>query len=903
MEDMTYTQEHSHPWLLFARRGGTWWWLAVVLCLHAAAQSVATHADKSSATASRDERVANLVSQMTLEEKVSQMQNHAAAIPRLGIPAYDYWSEGLHGSARSGYSTLFPQAIGMAATWDAPLLQQVATVISTEARAKYNHAIAEGNHGIYYGLTIWSPNINIFRDPRWGRGQETYGEDPFLTASLGVAFVSGLQGDDAKYIRAISTPKHFAVHSGPETLRHRFNVDVSPHDLEDTYLPAFRATVTQAHAQSIMCAYNAVDGAPACANPQLLSKILRGEWGFDGFVTSDCGAIGDIAKGHQFTADVEHAAVAAVRAGTDTSCGTEFSTLTQAVKDGLIQEKQLDVAVQRLFRARFELGMFDPPADVAYANLPFSEVDSEPHRLLALQTAREAMVLLKNQDHILPLDVRGKTIGVIGPNAANLAALEGNYNAVPSHPVTPLDGLRNAVGRDGKVLYAQGSGYVDGVMVPVPESVLRVAHGSAEAGLRAEYFANTDFSGTPAVTRTDHQIDFDWNGASPAPGVDAQRFGVRWTGTIAVPVAGDYNFSATLADCSSCDEAESYKVYLDGTMVAQQVTPQRPWRSTTPAPFKLHFADTQPHDLIVEYTHQAPVFGAGITLNWQPPAAALREQAAEVARQSDVVVAFVGLSPHLEGEEMPIKLEGFAGGDRTDIQLPAEQQQMLEAVAATGKPLVVVLMNGSALAVDWAQQHAGAILEAWYPGEEGGTAIAETLLGQNNPAGRLPVTFYASISQLPPFDDYSMHDRTYRYSRALPLYHFGSGLSYTQFRYTARDLPTTKITAGDPLEVSANVSNTGKVAGDEVVEVYLTPPASELVPLRSLVAFKRIHLLAGQSQAVSFRIDPRQLSEVDARGRRSVLPGRYKLYIGGGQPADDAPGLAFEIAGTKPLPE
>ena len=852
--------------------------------------------------AARDRRVAELVAQMTLEEKVSQMQNHAAAIPRLGIPAYVYWNEGLHGSARSGYSTLFPQAIGLAAAWDTPLMHRVATVISTEARAKYNHAIAEGNRNIYYGLTIWSPNINIFRDPRWGRGQETYGEDPFLTGRMGVAFVSGLQGDDARYLRAISTPKHFAVHSGPEPLRHRFNVNVSPHDLEDTYLPAFRATVTEGHAQSVMCAYNAVDGEPACANLQLLTKLLRNKWGFNGFVTSDCGAIGDIAKGHEFTPDLEHAAVAAVRAGTDTSCGhDEYALLVKAVKAGLIQESELDTAVQRLFRARFDLGMFDPPSQVAYARMPFSEVDSAPHRELALQTARESMVLLKNDGNVLPLAGNVKTVAVIGPNAASLAALEGNYNAVPSHPLTPLDGLRAALRGRAKVLYAQGSGYAEGLMVPVPETLFATEGSPGQHGLRGEYFSGDSFAGKPTLTRLDHQIDFDWNGAPPAPGVDAKSFGVRWSGTIAVPVAGDTTFSATLADCSKCDEAESFTVYLDGVQVARQTTP-RPRGAALPR-FTLHFADTKPHALRMEYTHQSPLFGAGVTLHWQPPVQALRAAAVETTQRSDVVVAFVGLSPHLEGEEMSIKVPGFDGGDRTDLNLPAEQQQMLEAVAATGKPLVVVLMNGSALAVNWAQQHAAAILEAWYPGEAGGTAIAETLLGRNNPAGRLPVTFYASIEQVPPFDDYSMQGRTYRYSKATPLYRFGDGLSYTQFQYTGARLSAAKIAAGDALTVTTRVANTGRLAGDEVVEVYLTPPASELAPIRALAGFKRIHLAPHESREVQIVLDPRQLSQVDAAGLRAILPGIYKLTIGGSQPPEDALGLAFEILGTKQLPE
>jgi beta-glucosidase len=867
------------------------------------AQSATVKAVQLDADEARAERVDHLVGQMTLEEKVAQMQNHAAAIPRLGIPAYDYWNEGLHGSARSGYSTLFPQAIGMAATWDAGLIHQVAGVISVEARAKHSEAVLNGLHEIYYGLTIWSPNINIFRDPRWGRGQETYGEDPFLTSRLGVAFVSGLQGDSKEYLRTVSTPKHFAVHSGPESTRHTANVDPTAHDLEDTYLPAFRATVMEGHAQSVMCAYNSIDGAPACANQHLLGDILRGSWKFDGFVTSDCAAVTDIAEGHKFAKDLEQASVDAVRAGTDTSCGAEFATLSQAVKDGLIRESELDTAVKRLFMARFRLGLFNPAKDVDYEHLPFSEVDSAAHEELALKTALESMVLLKN-DGALPLKPSVKTIAVIGPNAASLAALEGNYNAVPSHPVTPLDGLRALLGDKVRVLYAQGSSYVSPLSVPVPESVLR---NGAETGLKGEYFATSDFSGKPVVVRTDKQIDFDWNGASPASNVPAKAFSVRWTGTISASAPGDASLTLTLAHCYPCRDEESYAVYVDGKPIGQKLFPAQESRASAGPMYPVHFADTKAHEFRVDYSHKAPLFGAGISLEWVPSAPALQAEAVKVAEQADAVVAFVGLSPNLEGEEMPIKVEGFLGGDRSDIQLPRAQEEMLEAVerslSKTGKPMIVVLMNGSALAVNWAQEHAAAVLEAWYPGEAGGTAIAETLLGEYNPAGRLPVTFYKSIDQLPAFDDYAMKNRTYRYSTALPLYAFGDGLSYTSFVYSKAALSAASIRAGDSISVKACVTNTGQQAGDEVVEAYLTAPMIGLAPKLALVGFARVHLAAGESREVMLTIEPRQLSEVDGAGARAILPGQYAIHVGGHQPASGDAGLSFTMTGTKALPE
>ncbi len=437
-----------------------------------------------------EQRVDDLVGRMTLEEKVSQMQNHSVAIPRLNIPEYDWWNEGLHGIARSGYATVFPQAIGMAATWDTKLLHEVASAISTEARAKYNQAIRDNVHSIYYGLTIWSPNINIFRDPRWGRGQETYGEDPFLTSRLGVAFVTGLQGDDPKYLQTVATPKHFAVHSGPESERHRFDVKPSPFDLEDTYLPAFRATITEAHADSLMCAYNDVDGVPACANQELLGTILRKDWRFGGYVTSDCGAISDFfsPEGHKYSPDKQHAAAAALQAGTDTSCGDEYGALVSAVRNKLVSEEAVNTAVKRLFTARFRLGLFDPAAKVGYTRIPFSENDSAAHRALALETARKSMVLLKNTNSALPIAGRVKTIAVIGPNAASLAALEGNYNAVPSQPVLPLDGIEQEFAGRAKIFYAQGSPYANGVSLPVPRTALHSTRKEGKEGLAGRVF-------------------------------------------------------------------------------------------------------------------------------------------------------------------------------------------------------------------------------------------------------------------------------------------------------------------------------------------------------------------------------------------------------------------------------
>ena len=845
-------------------------------------------------------RATDLVSRMTLEEKISQMQNHSVAIPRLGIPEYDWWNEGLHGIARSGYATVFPQAIGLAATWDTDLLHQVANTISTEARAKYNEAIRRGIHSIYYGLTIWSPNINIFRDPRWGRGQETYGEDPYLTSRLAVAFIRGLQGDDPRYLKTVATPKHFAVHSGPESDRHKFNVSPSPFDLEDTYLFAFRAAITEARADSLMCAYNEVNHVPACASRELLENKLRKDWQFNGFVTSDCGAVSDFFSkdGHHFSADAPHAAAAALLAGTDTSCGTEYAALTDAVKQGLVREEVIDTAVERLMLARLRLGLFERKAQVSYAHIPFSEDNSTAHRNLALEASRKAMVLLKNDNGILPLSEKVKTIAVIGPNAASLAALEGNYNGVSSQPVLPIDGIEREFRGRAKVLYAQGSPYADGVSLPVPRTALHPVHGS-ENGLKAQYFNNAELRGKPKLTRTDRQIDFDWNSASPAPGIPAENFGVRWSGMITPPKIGDYSFDLSFAHCFPCFSRESYVVFVDGKQAAAFSTDESEnGHQATSPPFQIHFSDTRPHPIRIDYSHHSKLFGAGLSFNWQTPAGALLPEATAIAKEADAVIAFVGLSPELEGEEMPVHVEGFAGGDRTSIDLPAAQNNLLSTIEAAGKPIIVVLLNGSAVAVNFAKQHADAILESWYPGESGGDAIAETLSGKNNPGGRLPVTFYASTEQLPPFTDYSMHNRTYRFFNGQPLFGFGYGLSYTQFAYANVQVLPKELDSANAVTLEVDVRNSGTRKGDEVVELYLTTPPFPDAPLRALRAFARVSLGPGESRHVSFALSPRQLSSVAEDGSRNVLAGEYTFTIGSTQPGPGFNGLqgSFSIA-------
>jgi beta-glucosidase len=844
---------------------------------------------------SAEQRARDLVGRMTLDEKVSQLEDWATAIPRLGIPDYQTWNEALHGVARAGYATVFPQAIGMAATWDTNVVRQMGNVISTEARAKYNEAQREGNHRIFYGLTFWSPNINIFRDPRWGRGQETYGEDPFLTGKMGVAFITGVQGDDPAHPRAIATSKHFAVHSGPESLRHGFNVDVSPRDLEETYLPAFRATVIDGHAKSVMCAYNAIDKMGACANKMLLQDHLRAAWGFKGFVVSDCGAIADVSAGHHNAPDIMHAAAISLQAGTDLSCSIwtpGFNTLAQALKQGLVTEDEITRAVERLYEGRIELGMFDPLGSNALDQIPFSANTSPENRAAALKAAEESMVLLKN-DGTLPLAKSPKRIAVIGPTADLLPSLEGNYNGIPLHPVEPIDGVISQF-HDSTVRYAQGSTLAEGASVPVPRTVF--GH-----GLKAEYFATPDWTGRPVASAPVPNIQFDWRDAVPVAEVKTHDYSVRFSGVLTPPGAGKYTFIVELGDNFPYSPRETYRFILDGkvlsegelmagpsgTRPATGASPTAPpiMASSSKPRIPLEFVDAKPHEFQFEYSHSLSPAGGGVALKWEAPPDLQLEEAVSAAKDSDVVLAFVGLSPQLEGEEMPVKIPGFEGGDRTSLDLPKPQLDLLNAVAASGKPVVVVSLSGSALELSWARQHAAALLQAWYPGVEGGTAIARTLAGLNNPAGRLPVTFYSGVDDLPAFTDYSLEGRTYRYYLGKPLWGFGYGLSYSTFQYGPVKLSSASIKAGQPLDATVRVTNTSQHDGDEVMEAYLKTPQAD-GPIHSLVGFERITLKAGESRNVTVHLDPRALSSVDNQGNRSVLPGTYNLSIGGAQPQE-----------------
>ena len=680
-----------------------------------------------------EERTDDLISQMTLEEKVSQTLYSAPAIPHLDIPEYNWWNECLHGVGRAGVATVFPQSIGMAASFNEQFMHRVATAISDEACAKHHQALRQDNRGQYFGLTYWSPNINIFRDLRWGRGQETYGEDPYLTGRIGVAFVKGLQGDDPKYLKLVATPKHYAVHSGPEPERHHFNAVVSQRDLRETYLPAFKVCVQEGKAASVMGAYNRTNGEPCCASKTLLIDILREEWGFDGYVVSDCGAIRDIHAHHKVTKSPAESAAIAVRNGCELNCGEVYSSLLEAVDEGLIDEATLDEALRRLFTARLRLGMLDPPEEVPYAQVPPEVVDCEEHRQLARQMARESIVLLKNEGNLLPLKKDLKSIAVIGPSALSLDVLLGNYNGYPSHYVTPLEGILGTISPGTQVRYAKG-----------------------------------------CELRGNMRDGFD--------------------------------------------------------------------------------------------------------------------EAVRLASEVDVVIAVMGYSSELEGEEGAVA-ESDGGGDRTRIDLPGVQEELLRKLQETGTPVVLVVTGGSPIALNWAAEYVPAILMAWYPGEEGGGAIAEVLFGDVSPAGRLPITFVKSLEQLPPFEDYNMKGRTYRFMEAEPLYRFGYGLSYTTFNYSNIQLSKSEIRLDEPITVTVDVKNIGDCASDEVVQLYVTDrEASVPVPLRHLEGFKRVHLAPGEKKSVSFPLKSEQLVAYDDNGQPFVEPGEFAVSVGGGQPNDPTSG-------------
>lgn len=817
-----------------------------------------------------EERVELLVSQMTLDEKIGQMMNDAPAIKRLGIPKYNWWNECLHGVGRAGLATVYPQAIALAATFDNDALLRSAVIISDEARAKHHKFISEGSHEIYQGLTFWSPNINIFRDPRWGRGQETYGEDPYLTAQMGTAFVKGLQGDDPNYYKLVATAKHFAVHSGPEYERHTFDVHPADYDLWATYLPAFRTLVKDAKVASIMCAYNRLDGTPCCGSNALQVDILRNKWNFGGYIVSDCGAIDDFYRTHRTSPDAATASAQAVLAGTDLECGGSYGALREAVKKGIISEKDLDVSLKRLFYARFKLGMFDSADKNPYTRIPYSVVDSENHRADALQMARKSIVLLKNNNNTLPLSKTIKKIALVGPGASDSISLLGNYNGTPSKRLTILDGVSEMCRRNNiELIYRKGINLLDDNMIE-PVDIWSMMYSGKTKGMKAEYFSGIKLDGKPRLTRIEQKINFQ--GSTDdfiAPNIKAKSVSVRWTGEFVPEQTADYTFCVTGDD--------GFRLFVD----EQKVLDHFSYHDAMTDTYTLKAEKGKSYAIRLEYFQgdQTAViqFGAGYIYQTD-----YKKIVSDVS-DAEAIVFVGGISPTLEGEEMPVNLPGFKKGDRTTIALPAVQTKIMKELQKAGKPIIFVMQTGSALAINWEQENIPAIVNTWYGGQALGTAVADVLFGDYNPAGRLPVTFYKSDSDLPPYEDYSMTGRTYRYFDKEPLYPFGHGLSYTSFVYSAMDVPKT-VRIGNNIQVSASIENIGAYDGEEVIQLYISHDKGGLTPITELKGFKRMMIKKGEKACIKFTLTPDDLSLVDASGNVSQKTGTISLFIGGGQP-------------------
>ncbi len=816
-----------------------------------------------------DLRIRDIISRMTLQQKISQLRYDAPAIKNdsLDIPAYNWWNECLHGVARSGEATVYPQAIGLAATFDTGLIHRIATQISDEARAKYNYYTANGRYGHRYeGLTFWSPNINIFRDPRWGRGQETYGEDPFLTGSLAVSFIKGLQGDDPRYLKTIATSKHFAVHSGPESSRHQIDVTPSDRDLWETYLPAFIMTVEQAKVQSVMCAYNSFRGMPCCGNNILLKDILYKKLKFKGYVVSDCWAISDFYNKnfHNIVKTPQEAAAIALKSGTDLNCGVAYRYLQKAIDAGYITREDIDSALYKVLKARFMLGMFDNSENVPYSKIPYSTVCSAKHNRTALEAAQKSIVLLKNENNLLPLNKNIKSLAVIGPGIKDYDLYLGNYHGYPRKRTNLLQALQKKL--PGTKIHAAFGTYLCDGLPPVdyiPPQYLLSGEKNIPGGLKAEYFSNDSCYGAPAFIRTDSTVDFTWYSASPLNHSPLDTFSVRWSGKILAPVTGMYKIVVTGRDKYTLHLGDSVIVFDNGWDYNQQLD--------------FYMQKGKTYNLKIEYAAHSP--RGQMHLMWYVPGDNLTRKAVEAAQKSDVTILFLGLSTLLEEEQMQLQTEGFYRGDRTLLRLPKPQINLIKKIYATGKPVVLVLTGGSAISINWANKHIPAILDVWYPGQAGAEAVAGVIFGDYNPAGRLPVTFYKSVNDLPPFDNYSMENRTYRYFKGNPLYCFGYGLSYTSFKYDSLNLSL----ANDTLNVRFTLENNGKYDGDEVAQVYVKLPrsANYTPAIKELKGFTRVHLKTGESKIVTIKLPLKNLRHWDSSSETYILSkGKYKIMAG-----------------------
>jgi beta-glucosidase len=805
-----------------------------------------------------EKRALDLVSRMTLEEKVSQLVHDAKAIERLNIPDYNWMNECLHGVAvMEGYATVFPQSIGMAASFNTELMYKVASIISDEARAMHHNGIRNAEEGYVCGLDFWSPDINLYRDPRWGRGQETYGEDPYLMGRMAVSFIKGLQGDHPKYLKTIATVKHYVVHSGPESKRHEFNTISNDRDFWETYMPHYITSIKEANVQSVMCAYSRLNGESCCGSDYLLNELLREQLGFNGYVVSDCGSVTDIYEGHNLVSSVTEAAVLALKSGVDLNCGRAmtfpYDKLTDAVNNGMLEESFVDTAAYRLMLARMKLGMFDPPDMVPYASMPVETIDSEKNKSVALEMARESIVLLKNKENLLPLTKDIKTVAVIGPNADDHEVLFGNYHGTPSNPVSVLEGVTAKL-PNTEVLYSKGSELVadEEFVTPVPAKFLLTP--DKQQGLLTSYYPNTDFSGEPLHTRIQKSLMvFDEFGA-PFDDLEINNFSIRWEGFISFPETALYKLNAFAHP--------HYQIFIDDELIAGENKEEE---------YTL-FERNKNYRIRIEFISDED--GFYFIFVHSVKNASLLNNALKITKDADAVILTVGISSLIEEESL----------DRNKIELPEIQQSLIKEVLKIDKPTVLVILGGGAIAFDEEVLNVPAIIEAWYPGQAGGTAVADVLFGDYNPAGRLPVTFYQSTSQLPPFEDYSMDNRTYKYFKGVPLFPFGYGMSYSSFDYSNFEI-SESVKAGEDIEFSIDVTNNGNVAGDEVIQIYVKDvEASVRVPVHSLQSFKRLHLKTGEKQTVTFALSPKQLALLNNNMIWMVEPGEFIISVGGGQP-------------------
>ncbi|SDH80911.1 beta-glucosidase [Chryseobacterium taeanense] len=828
-----------------------------------------------------DQRIENLLGLLTVDEKIGMMMDNSKAVPRLDIPGYGWWNEALHGVARAGTATVFPQAIGLAATWDVPEHLKTFEMISDEARAKYNKSFDESQKtGRYEGLTFWTPNINIFRDPRWGRGQETYGEDPYLTASLGVAAVKGLQGNDPKYFKTHACAKHFAVHSGPEWNRHSYNAEISHRDLYETYLPAFKALVLEGNVREVMCAYNAFDGQPCCANNTLLTEILRGKWNYDGMVVSDCWALADFYQKqyHGTHPDEKSTAADALKHSTDLECGDTYNNLNKSLASGLITEKDLDISMRRILKGWFELGMLDPKSSVHWNSIPYSVVDSDEHKKQALKMAQKSIVLMKNDKNVLPLNKNIKKIAVVGPNADDGLMQLGNYNGTPSSIVTILDGIKTKF-PNAEIIYEKGTEVADpSSRTSLYQSFLSQKKG--EKGMKVTFFNNNEFKGTPAnISVNKAGINYNsFGGTQLAPNVGRENTSAIISGVFKSPYTGDVILSPSTSDV--------YTLFVDGKEIATRKGPD----ARHPSEFPVKMEKGKEYQIELRHTQKGKYVSITFDVYRKDPVnfAAVRER----VKDANVIVFAGGLSPSLEGEEMMVNAEGFKGGDKTSIDLPKVQRELLAELRKTGKPVVFVLCIGSSLGLEQDEKNYDALLNVWYGGQSGGTAVADVLAGDYNPSGKLPVTFYKNLEQLDNnlsktskhqgFENYDMQGRTYRYMKEKPLYPFGHGLSYSKFIYGNAKLNKNTINANENLTITVPVTNTSGRDGEEVVEIYVKRNNDPLAPVKTLRAFQRVAVPSNTSKTVELTLSPDSFMFYDEKADDLVSkPGDYTILYGG----------------------